>query len=167
MNGCPERDDLVTITSVLGDRTLPVLEHVAQCDTCRGEVDHVLAVRRLLSAERALPVGFVEGVTARIEAEAAREKVQGASPTQTNPSPAVHPSGVLTRLQSAILTALVGLLVVVATLAVLTAAAAGGLTGGAASPGGRRLLLAVLAGVGATFWVFRQDRRGSSSAAQD
>lgn len=164
MNGCPERDDLVTTTSVLGDRTLPVLEHVAQCDTCRGEIDHVLAVRRLLSGEQALPVGFVEGVTARIEAEAAREKVQGAPPTQTHPSRAVRPPGTLTRLQSAILTALVGLLVMVAALAVLTAAAAEGLTGGAASLTGPRLFLAVLAGAGATIGVSRQNRRAASGA---
>jgi hypothetical protein len=164
MNGCPDRDDLVTMTSILGDRTLPVLEHVAECGTCRGEVNHVLAVRRLLSSERPLPAGFVGEVTARIEAEAAREKVQGAPSTQTRPVPLVRLPQALTSVESAILTALFGLLVVAATLAVLTAATAGGLAGGETSLTGPRLLLAVLAGAGATLWASRRDHRGSAQA---
>lgn len=129
---CIDRDDLITLTAALGADPLPILDHISQCDRCRGDLDDFAVLRREIAEEATVPPGFVDRVLSRIDATDGTPVAEPSSRTRPAPGSAAE----------ILLPAALAGLVFVAMLLLLVASAGGG---SMPSPGAMVLISGVAA----------------------
>ena len=62
MTHCSDIDTLVSLSELLGERTLEELRHVLQCDACREHLDTLTTLRVGLGPELEAEPGFADAV---------------------------------------------------------------------------------------------------------